>query len=178
MQWNVVITVYQDGFRRALDALRKLGPVERSPYHNVLIMQVDDPMSLLEAVERQTEATPALYDAISRVAPASRCFAFQSADDFKIQAGAIVRAWAAQLAGGSFHCRLHRRGDRHELPSPEVERFLDDEILSATEEAGRPARMSFSDPDAVVAVDTVDDRAGMALWSRDELARHPLLRPD
>jgi tRNA(Ser,Leu) C12 N-acetylase TAN1 len=178
MEWNVVITVYQDGFRQALDALRQLGPVERSPYHNVLIMQVDDPMSLLQAVERQTEETPALYDAISRVAPASRCFAYQSAEDFKDQAGAIVRESAAQLAGGSFYCRLHRRGDRHELRSPDVEKFLDDEILSATEEAGRPARMSFSDPDAVVAVDTVDHRAGISLWSRDQLARHPLLRPD
>jgi len=178
MEWNVVVTVYQDGFRRALDALHKLGPVERSPYHNVLVMQVDNPKSLLEAVERQTEETPALYDAISRVAPASRCFAFQSAEEFREKAGAIVREWAARLAGRSFYCRLHRRGDRHQLRSPDVEKFLDDEILAATQEAGTPARISFAEPDAVVAVDTVDDRAGMALWSRDELARHPLLRPE
>jgi hypothetical protein len=41
--WNVVISVYQDGFRRALHALREFGPVERSPYHNVLVMKVEDP---------------------------------------------------------------------------------------------------------------------------------------
>jgi hypothetical protein len=40
--WNVVVTVYQDGFRPALQALQKLGPVERSPYHNLLVMKVDD----------------------------------------------------------------------------------------------------------------------------------------
>ena len=41
--------------------------VEHSPYHNVLLMAVEDPIALLEAIERQTEIDPALYDAISRV---------------------------------------------------------------------------------------------------------------
>ena len=68
--WNVVVSIYQDGFKRALRALEALGPVERSPYYNVLAMRVDDPVALLEAVERRTEESPALYDAISRVAPA------------------------------------------------------------------------------------------------------------
>ena len=47
--WNVVISVYQDGFRRALRALREFGPVERSPYHNVLVMRVEDPTALLDS---------------------------------------------------------------------------------------------------------------------------------
>jgi len=34
------------------------------------------------------------------------------------------------------------------------------------------------DPDAVIAIDSVDHRAGMALWTRDDLKCHPLLRPD
>jgi tRNA(Ser,Leu) C12 N-acetylase TAN1 len=38
--------------------------------------------------------------------------------------------------------------------------------------------VSFSDPDAVIVIDTIDDRAGISLWTRDELARHRLLRPD
>ena len=41
--WNVIITIFQDGFRCAIRALHKLGPVERSPYHNVLLMAVEDP---------------------------------------------------------------------------------------------------------------------------------------
>lgn len=64
--WNVVISIYQDGFKRALHALHEFGPVERSPYYNVLMMKVEDPMALLDAVERRTEENPALYDAISR----------------------------------------------------------------------------------------------------------------
>ena len=53
-EWNVVVTVYQDGFRRALRALQKFGKAERSPYHNVLVMKVEDPVALLEAIEKRT----------------------------------------------------------------------------------------------------------------------------
>jgi len=30
----------------------------------------------------------------------------------------------------------------------------------------------------VIAIDTVDDRAGIGLWTREDLTRHHLLRPD
>ena len=53
--WNVVISIFQDGFRRAIHALPELGKVERSPYHNVLVMKVEDRISFLEAVERKTQ---------------------------------------------------------------------------------------------------------------------------
>ena len=80
--WNAVVSIYQDGFRRALHALKEFGAVERSPYHNVLVMRVEDPTALLEAIERKTEENPALYDAISRVAPAMRAIEFYSVEAF------------------------------------------------------------------------------------------------
>ena len=76
--WNAIVTVFQDGYRRAVRALRALGPVARSPYHNVLVMKADDPLALIAAIEARTEESPALYDAISRVAPAQRTFDFGS----------------------------------------------------------------------------------------------------
>jgi tRNA(Ser,Leu) C12 N-acetylase TAN1 len=33
----------------------------------------------------------------------------------------------------------------------------------------------FDDPDAILSVDTVGDRAGLALWTREELRRYPFL---
>jgi tRNA(Ser,Leu) C12 N-acetylase TAN1 len=158
--------------------LEKLGPTERSPYYNVFAMKVDDPDALLEAVERRTEESPALYDAIARVAPAHRSFEFQSAEEFEGKARSIVLEWLPRLAGRSFHVRFHRRGPRHALRSPDIERHLDDALLDALREAGTPGKLSFSDPDAVIVIDTIDDRAGISLWSREDLARHRLLRPD
>jgi tRNA(Ser,Leu) C12 N-acetylase TAN1 len=176
--WNVVVSVYQDGFRRGFHALKALGAVERSSYHNVLLMKVDDPLALLDAIEAKTDEVPALYDAIARVAPAMQSFTFHSADEFRERATSALRAWLPDLVGRSFHARLHRRGERHELSTPDIEKALDEAVLSATGEAGAPARISFTDPDVVITVDTVDDRAGVGLWTRDELARHRLLRPD
>jgi tRNA(Ser,Leu) C12 N-acetylase TAN1 len=174
--WNVIVSIYQHGFRRAIRALEELGAVDRSPYYNVLVMKADNAIALLEAVELKTEANPALYDAIARVAPAMHNFEFQSADEFKEKANLVLHEGLQRLADRSFHVRLHLA--RHDLKTPEIEKFLEDAVLAATSEIGMPGRLSFTDPDVVVAIDTVDDRAGVALWTRDELARHRLLRPD
>ena len=113
----------------------------------------------------------------SRVAPAMRSFDFRSEEEFKDKGKSILLEWSPRLIGRSFHVRVHRRGGRHELRTPDVERFFDDAILEATATAGQSGKISFTDPDAVIAVDTVDDRAGVALWTREDLARHRLLRP-
>ena len=176
--WNVVVSVYQDGFRRALRALQEFGPVERSPYHNVLVMRVDNPIALLEAVERKTVESTALYDAISRVAPAMRTVEFHSVEELRERLKPILLEWSPRLAGSSLHVRIHRRGDRRDLRTPDAERLFDDLLLDATAAAGGPCRISFTDPDAVIAIDTVDDRAGVGLWTREDLARHRLLRPE
>ncbi len=118
--WNVVISVYQDGFRRALRALKEFGPVERSPYHNVLVMKVEDPTALLAAIEQKTEENTALYDAISRVAPAVRTIEFHSVEEFRERLKPILVEWSSRLTGSSLHVRLHRRGDRHDLRTPDV----------------------------------------------------------
>ena len=176
--WNVVVSVFQDGFRRALRALQEFGQAERSPYHNVLVMKVENPIALLEALEKKTEENPALYDAISRVAPAMRDFDFLSEAEFVEKANSIIGEWLPRLAGRSFHVRLHRRGEKHELRTQDAERLFNDAILDATTRAGTPGTISFTDPDAVIAIDTIDNRAGLAMWTREELARYHVLRPD
>ena len=176
--WNVVISVYQDGFRRALRALKEYGSVERSPYYNVLVMRVEDPTALLETIERKTETNMALYDAISRVAPAMRTIDFHSIEEFKEKITPILIEWLPQLTESSFHVRLHRRGDRHGLRTPDVERLFDDLLLDAMAKKGVQCRISFTEPDAVIVIDTVDDRAGIGLWTSEDLTRHRLLRPD
>lgn len=176
--WNLVISVCQDGYNRALRALQALGLVERSPYYNVLVMNARDPMELLAAIERRTEQVPALYDAISRVAPAIRSFDFGSELEFREKAVAVMLEWLPHLAGRSFHVRLHRRGLAHDLRTRDEERFFDDALLEGAKQAGTPGRISFTDPDVVIAIDTIDDRAGLGLWTRDDLAHHRLLRPD
>lgn len=176
--WNTVVTIYPQGFRRATRALQEIGPTERTPYYNVLAMRVDDPLAALEAIERLTEERPALYDAIARVAPAGVTFKFRSPEEFTDRAKAFLLGLLPKLRGRSFHVRLHRRGSKLNLQTPEAERLFDNFIVAATAKSGAPARITFAEADAVIVIDTIDDRAGIAMWPREDLARHRLLRPD
>jgi len=176
--WNLVVTIFQDGFRRALRSLRVLGSIERTPYHNVLAMKVGDPVQVLEAIELKTQESTALYDAISRVSPATHSFDFQSTDEFLEKTKNLLVEWSPRLTGRSFHVRLHRRGPKYDLGTQQTERSLNEALLDATARLGASGKLSFSDPDAVIAIDTIDGRAGVALWTRDDLSRHRLLRPD
>lgn len=176
--WNIVVCVYQEGFRRVLRVLREFGAAERSSYYNVLVMRAEDPLGSLAEIERRTEESPALYDSISRVAPAMRGFDFEAADEFVSNTVAIIHEWSPPLAGRTFHVRLHRRGAKHDLGTQDIEHLFNDAVIDATTKLGWPGKVSFTDPDAVIAIDTVDERAGLGLWSREDLARHRLLRPD
>ena len=107
-----------------------------------------------------------------------RDFDFLSGEEFVKKAKSIFCEWSPNLAGRSFHVRWHRRGEKHDLGTHDAEQLFDDAIIDATTKAGVPAKISFSDPDEVIAIDTVDNRAGLAIWTREELARFHLLRPD
>jgi adenylyl- and sulfurtransferase ThiI len=141
-------------------------------------MKVEDTVVLLEAIEKRTQENPALYDAISRVAPATRNFDFLSEEEFIEKAKAIFLEWLPHLTGRSFHVRLRRRATKHDLQTQEAERLFNDAIVDATTKAGILGKVSFTDPDVVIAIDTVDNRAGLGLWTRDELTRYHVLRPD
>jgi hypothetical protein len=41
-----------------------------------------------------------------------------------------------------------------------------------------PGRIAFDDPDAIIQVESVDGRAGLSLWNRDELRRLSFLAVD
>ncbi len=110
--------------------------------------------------------------------PAQEAFDFDSPEDFEAQARKIALHWAPRLAGARFHIRLHRRGFKGRLSSPQEERFLDDALLTALRESGTPGHISFEDPDAIVQIETIDGRAGMSLWRRDDLRRYPFLGAD
>lgn len=176
--WNAVITVREGGFRDALTLLAALGAVARTPFYNVLVMRCDAPLELLPAVEAATLAVPALAAALARVVPVEHAFGFQSPASFEAQAREAAGAWLERLGNSRFHVRMHRRGFHGRLSSQAEERLLDHFLLGALEARGTPARIDFADPDAILAVETVGQRAGLSLWSREALARHPLLGLD
>lgn len=175
--WNVVVTVYDArGRRAARQALQRFGIVQRTEFFNVLVMRVADVAKFVEEFARTVDERTALLNDIARVLPAQRAFDFSTVEEFEAKSKDIVLAWAEELAGKSFHVRLNRRGLKGVLGSQAEERFLDEAILARTAELGAPAKVTFTDPDYVIDVETVGKRAGVSLWSRDELNRYPFLR--
>jgi len=176
--WNVVVTVNEDGYRRVRRMLEPYGAIAPTGYYNVMVMQVADPAGMMEQLAERIEDSPGLMNDLSRVVPATHNFNFQNAQEFEEQARAIVLQWLGQLGGSKFHVRLHRRGFKGTLSSPHEERFLDEAILDGLQDLNTPGRIGFDDPDAVIDTETVGNRAGISLWTSEDLQRFEFLRPD
>jgi tRNA(Ser,Leu) C12 N-acetylase TAN1 len=179
--WNVVVTAQPGAYRRARRRLGRLEELHPTPFYNVLVMCVEDEdwEALLDELHVDGEPDPLFRGCLARVAPAQFVFDFDTAEAFLAQAEEAMRRLASELAGSTFHVRFHRRGlPKAELPTIEVERRLAAIITELTGVAGEPAIVRFEDPDAIVAVDTVGHRAGVALWKRAQLHSYPLLHLD
>jgi tRNA(Ser,Leu) C12 N-acetylase TAN1 len=170
--WNVVVTLAERTFREACQLLARWGVVKRTPYYNVLAMKVNDPEVFLAEFTAAVEATPGILNSLAHVVPAQRTFDFDRSENFETQAQEIVREWAPKLAGKSFHVRLHRRGFKSALSTQAEERLLGQALLASL---GASARISFEDPDAVIQIETINGRAGLSLWTREDLRRHPFI---
>lgn len=176
--WNVVVTVHEGGFVRACRLLEMMGKVSRTEFFNVLVMCVDDIPQLLEWLRGRTGEDPAVLESIASLVPLTHTFSFQSPAMFEERAVEAVSRWVPALADKSFHVRMRRRGFKGRLSSMDEERFLDEYLLDALEKAGTSGRLAFDNPDFIIAVESVGTRAGLSLWSRDELQQYPFLRLD
>lgn len=175
-EWNVVITVREQKYQTAWKHLQAFGQVQKTGYYNVVTLQVPDLKAFQDRLAQLCAEKSDILNVLSRVVPAQVVFSFQTAEEFDAKAREAVLRWLPDLAGKSFYVRLYRRGFRGRIVSPEEERSLDEALLSALEERGTPGRIDFEDPDLVIDVETVGNRAGLALWSRAELERYPFLR--
>lgn len=179
IDWNVMVTLAEGAtLREARRVLRRWGQVRRTHFYNVLTMTVPDTATFLAEFAEAVQDAPGIRNAVSHVIPARATFDFHTVDEFETRAREVALGWGEALVGRRFHVRLHRRGFKGVLLTPHEERFLDDALLQASAAAGKPARIAFEDPDAVIQIETIDARAGMSLWSREDLQRYPFLGVD
>ncbi len=176
--WNVVVSVYDRGYKRARELLQEFGAVSKTDFYNVLVMAVTDIPQMMEALRERWDTDDEVRSSLARVMPVSHSFTFQTPEEFEAKAKEAVLTWVPELAGKRFHVRMHRRGFKGKLSSQDEERFLDWFLLQNLEKAGPPGHVSFEDPDAILAVETISQRAGLALWTREDLQRYPFLHLD
>lgn len=177
-EWNVVVTVPEHAYNQSRAFLRQLGDVDATGFYNVLTMDVPDIGWFLDKLADRIEARPAAAELISHLAPAQQAFDFHSPEEFEVQVVRTAKVWLPELAGRRFHVRMHRRGFKGSLDSRHEEQLLGGWLMDELAARGTPAAIDFDDPDAVIAVDTVHHRVGMALWTREDLQRFPFLDPE
>ncbi len=175
---NVVVTTQPDEYRRASQLLERFGTVEPTDFFNVLLLSVADIDRFVAEFCERAASDPRLLRAVSRVMPLQKAFSYQGVEDFEDKARQAALSFADRLEGKTFHVRMHRRGLRHALSSQAEEKSLDGLLMAELARRGRPGRITFDDPDAIVVVETVGNCAGMSLWSRDDLKRLAFLKTD
>ncbi len=176
--WNAVISIHDRGLKLAYQRLGRFGLIGKTGFFNVLFMKVDDIHTMIEALREWTLEDPHALTFLSRLIPVTATFIFQSPEEFESKAKEAVLTWVPELAGKGFHVRMRRRGFKGKLSSLDEEHFLDNTLLEALEKAGTPGHITFSDPDAIIAVETISQWAGLSLRSREDLQRYPFIRLD
>jgi tRNA(Ser,Leu) C12 N-acetylase TAN1 len=173
--WNLIVTTAEGRYTQALGFLARFGIVKPTSYYNVVMMEVRDIPELMEVLAREWENQGGRLLLLQRVVPMSHTFNFRDTQAFGSKATEILSGWTDRLAGNAFHVRMHRRGFKDQLRSEEEERFLNAAVVDATAQYGNAAVVSFDDPDAIIAVETIGNQAGMSLWLREDLQRYPFL---
>lgn len=176
--WNVVATVQEHRFRDAWDFLQAYGALGRTDYFNVITLRVADTGVFLEQLRRGLAADAAGAAALARAVPVTTTFGFQTPEEFEAAARQAVTPWLCELAGCTFHMRMHRRGFKGRLSSQDEERFLDRHVIEGLRRRGADASVSFDDPDVIIAVETVGQRGGVSRWARQQRRRYPFLGLD
>ena len=174
--WNVVVSVNEKGFNQAVNVLKEFGPISKTEFFNVLVMKVEDITGMCDTLKKRLEADQSALSFLSRLIPITKSFTFQTADEFEQKVKETVSEWVPQLEDKGVHVRMHRRGFKGRLSSLEEEKMLDEFLLELTKESGKPGHVTFEDPDVIIAVETVAHRAGLSLWTHEDLQRYPFVK--
>jgi tRNA(Ser,Leu) C12 N-acetylase TAN1 len=173
--WNVLATSVEGARPVLLGGLRRHGKFRGGGYRNVAIGAVADVPAFLDALRDEVARDPLLAGALARVIPITTVVRLDATDPLATLESA-VDALTPRLAGRAFYVRLERRGLRDTVHSSDVERSLGTTIWRALEAAGHAPQVRFADPDVIVAIETLGDRAGIALIDRGLRQAYPFVR--
>jgi tRNA(Ser,Leu) C12 N-acetylase TAN1 len=176
LDWNVLVDVRQHSFSPAYLLLEEFGTVYQSDFENILLLKVDSIPEFIEAFNQRLVQDPGLTELSNRVVPVTSTFSFQTQAEFETKAQKVVLEWLPMLEGKKFYVRMHRMGFKDRIDRHAEETFLDLIILQHLEKIGKPGTISGIDPDVVVSVETISDRAGLSFWTRQDLAKYPWLK--
>jgi len=174
-EFNLVVTLGAEGkFGRLMHDLETHGEFHPTSFFGVILGRVADPEGFLRSVLEGRQEGVAFSD-LGRAVPVARVFTF-TPEDFLARVRRALESYLPRLAGRHFYVRLERRGLKGEIVSPEAERSLDTHILEELGRQGRQAEVDFEGAEAVVVVETIGDRCGVGLLTRQQMERYDFVR--
>jgi len=166
-EWNILATAF---WGRGKDTLRLLtlhGEFKGSGFKDVLLGHVEDVNLFLGKLELMRQESPDRMNSLSQVLPLERTFSF-SLPEFMDKLKESVLPHVEKVEGKKFYVG--------EMSSLEIEKEISGFIFEELQEAGKQAQVSFSDPDVVIIVETIANRAGVALITRETKEKYPLIK--
>lgn len=176
--WNVLVTA-QPGAqhtRPLLNGLRQYGEFHRTEFRDVCIGRVTDVTVFLDGVLAASEARAGWTRHLSRVIPVEHTFHFTPETLVTLLKDALT-PFAERIDDGTIYVRVERRGLMGRVSSPDVERAVADHVFDIAGRRGKALRASFDDPDYIVVAETIGERCGLAILSRDTRRRYPFVQP-
>jgi tRNA(Ser,Leu) C12 N-acetylase TAN1 len=175
VEWNVLATALEGRRDALLLSLRKLGRFRPGGYRNVVTGFVPDQREFFERVREALASDGLLPTALAKVVPIEATTLID-ADTAVDRLATAAEPFLDRLAGGSVFVRIERRGLKGRLHSPTVEREVGDRVWQALVARGHTPRVDFADPDAVLLIETVGDRAGLTVIGRALRAEYPFVK--
>ena len=174
-EWNILATAYWGRGKDALQLLSLHGEFKGSGFKDVLQGYVGNVNLFLEKIELMRGENPDKMASLSQILPLDRTFSF-SISDFMDKLKESVLPGIEIVEGRKFYVRAKRRGHKGEISSLEIEKKISSFIFEELEKAGKQAQVSFTDPDMVIVIETIANRAGVAFISREMKEKYPLIR--
>jgi tRNA(Ser,Leu) C12 N-acetylase TAN1 len=164
LDWNLVVTAHGGRRHDLVYALRPIVKLRRAEYSEVLTGRADDLEACLAAIAARAADPVFSAEVLARVVPVSRTFAL--AAEVEVQVRAETLTFVDALVDRSFHVRVERRGHKRLVQSDQLERALGTALGEALRERGASPRVTFDDPDLIVAVEVIGAVAGIGLVPR------------